>query len=114
MRDYSSVRLTENLVNMTDRTIRLYEETTGEIRRFPVSKDKLPVRPVRTDGGSISVHYVYEEEDVEKIRKSKRKLDDIVVIRERTHGRGGREIVYLLWAKDMRTHVILRDGAGGS
>lgn len=109
MRDYSSIRLTENLVNMTDRTIRLYEETTGEIRRFPVSKDKLPVCPVRTDGGEISVHYVYEKKEAERIKKSKRKLDDVAVISERTHGRGGREIVYLVWAKDMETRVILHD-----
>lgn len=109
MRDYSSIRLTEKLVNMTDRTIRLYEETTGEIRRFPVSKDDLPRRPARTDGGNIPVYYVYEKKEAERIKKSKRKLDDVAVIIERTYGRGGREIVYLVWAKDMETRVILYD-----
>ena len=111
MRDYSKFRLTTKIVNMTSRTIRLYEETTGELRRFPIDKRRFPRRPVRELDGRPVIHYIFDMEKLEELKRMKRKLDDVAFVAHRGIGAGNKEVCSLVWGKDMTTTVLLHDYA---
>ena len=111
LRDYSKFRLTTKIINMTDRTIRMYEETSGDLRRFPIDKRRFPRWPEKERIGRPVIHYVFEMDKLEELRRTKRKLDDVAFVLSRSVGANNKEVTFLVWGKDMKTSVLLHDYA---
>ena len=97
----------EQIINLTDETIRLYDEFTGDIREFPPrSQGAMLQKPIYNDSSHPRLCYVVEPETVLEIRDMGRSLDDIAVISETGIGRDGVGVVYLMLAE--RNNVAVR------
>ena len=102
-----SDKFVDRLVNMTGDKIRVYEWSSGDIKKFYPVNIKLPETPIyMPEHENYPVFFVLEEDEIKEL-KNRRTLDDIAVISNRSIGRNGKEISYLVWAKDMSTHVHL-------
>lgn len=92
---------------MTGNKIRVYEWTSGDIKEIYPVHIKLPETPIyMPEHENYPVFFVLEEDEIKEL-KNKRTLDDIAVISNLSIGRNGKEIAYLVWAKDMSTHIHL-------
>lgn len=107
MPKYDKARLSDTFINLTDQTISLYDIRTGSIWNFLPEQQELPELP-QLDPGKSVVHYIFSQEQFAEItKKSKRPLDDIAFIRDKSHGRNSTLITYLAWGKNPETDVIL-------
>lgn len=107
MRDYSNYRLSDQLINLTNQIVCVYEESTGEIVKFiPPNNQKLPEQPSHEPGSPI-VHYILEEDDAIKLAHTGRPLDDIAVVYGVNYGRDDIKITYLYWGKNPDARVCL-------
>ena len=88
----------------------MYEESTGCVEHFEVSGKKLTTDPrYNMSHNSGNVFYVFTPKRFEQIARSGRDLDDIAILLDKhAYGRHGQPIDYLVWAKDMKTHVRFR------
>lgn len=94
------------LINVTNREIAVYEESSGNICRFsPHSRMVLPDKP---EEQPIIVHYVVDEIVAEELSKLGRPLDDIAIVKQIANGRGGCLIAHLVWGRDPHRRVELK------
>lgn len=101
-------KFVNSLVNMTDDKIRMYEWSSGEIKKFYPAHIELPETPIFVlDRNNYPVFFIIKQAELDTLRKTNRTLDDIAVISSQAIGRNGKEITYLVWARDMTTRVNL-------
>ena len=95
------------IINKTDRTLHMYEDTTGTVEHFEVSRRKLTSDPrYNMSHNSGSVFYVVSQKKFEQLAQSGRDVDDIAILLDNpTFGRNGKPIDYLVWGKDPKTIV---------
>lgn len=110
MRDYSHIRLTDSIINLTGKKISMYEESNGRIYRFEPSKEELPAAPICRKPFDDVVHYVVDHDKLEELMESGRELDDIAFVYGVGIGRHEVEISTLHWAKDPSIPVWLHHG----
>ncbi len=108
---YFNTRLTNSIVNLTDEAISLYEETSGKIKTFHPAKEEMPGKSVFFENGAPAFYYVVNQEKLDEIKQSCRRLDDVAVIDHFSVGRNNRAIVYLNWAKCPKVKIRLHNDA---
>lgn len=104
---YRDIIFSDWLINVTDREIAVYEESSGNIYLFePHDDEVLPDKP--EEQPRIIVHYVVDEIVAERLFRLGRSLDDIAIVRHVSEGRGGYPIASLVWGRDPHKRVELR------
>lgn len=106
MHDYSLIRLSGELVNMTNEDIFLYEEGSGIIKKIAPSDEELPANPDFVE--RPCVHYICEPRRLEKIKATGRALSDIAVVCSKCRGRNNTLITRLVWGNDPHIEVRFR------
>lgn len=112
---YKNVRLTDNIVNLTNEPIALYEDTTGEIKSFEPIKtepknENLP--EIFNDDNESITYYVVEDETLGLLKKFGCRLENIAIIDCSSRGRDDITVVRLVWAENPKVRVRLYEGAG--
>ena len=102
-----SVKWAKRLINLTGRSISLYEDRMGNVCTFKPENKKLPNVLISSNNCFPVTIYVVKEERLEEIKKSGRELDDIALALDQDVGRGGILIDRLFWAKDPTIRVRL-------
>ena len=111
MYNYKNTRITDDLINMTNKPVALYDDRTGEIIRFDPKSVNLPVRPVEDLHRRKIVHYIVDEGKLRMLNALERSLDDIAIVNSKDLGRDGVEITKLVWAKNPKIPIRLMEGA---
>ena len=97
------------LINKTSKTLHLYEDSTGNIKRFPVSDERLPDSPrFGAYYGPGFCFYVVSKDEYEKLSHARRCLDDIAVQWSSSPGRRGKMMDRLVWGKDPNVTIYYR------
>ena len=110
MSNYSKVRLSDELVNLTNSDIYIYEECTGIIKKIKPSNTTLPNTPEKNTDKNRT-HYICEPRRLEEIRQSDRRLSDIAVVCSKHMGRDNTLITKLVWGNDPHIEVRLHAAA---
>lgn len=112
MQRYRDTKLVDLLVNLTNEPISIYEESSGNIYSLIPCGDGIELSSIPVDFGEdgFVIFYIVDEDELEKVKLSGRQIDDIALVREKSQGRNGREISYLMWAADRNMCVRLRYG----
>ena len=107
MPEKKNIRMTRELVNLTENPVYLYEEVSGNIEEF------LPMHwianPSYDDCGHPRLYYIVDNQFLEKLRKRGRPLDDIVVIFRSGKGRDDVIVSYLESAINSKLKVRYRN-----
>ncbi|MBR0480122.1 hypothetical protein IJJ49_02595 [Candidatus Saccharibacteria bacterium] len=111
MDKYSHIRLSDDLINLTDQKVCVYESSSGEIREFPPSDLELPSFPIAVEAGQPTTHYILSREMAQRVKQSGRRLDDIAIVKNASLGRNGATITYLVWGMEPETRLELYDRA---
>ena len=110
MRDFSHVRLTDSVINLTGKQISMYDEMNGTIFNFSPSAEAIPIIPYNGKNPKVVYHFVVDEDAVEQLKEFDRTLYDIAVVDKVGVGRNGVEISTLKWAFDPKIPVKLYRG----
>ena len=102
-----NILFANRIINKTDRTLHMYEDSTGRVEHFEVSRRKLTSDPrYNMSHNSGSVFYVVSQKKFEQLAQSGRDVDDIAILLDNpTFGRNGQPIDYLVWGKDLKTII---------
>lgn len=101
-----NIIFTNEIINLTDKPFRMYEESTGMIPRLMPSSEKLPDKPLPS-AKCPSKYYVCEEDVIANLKASGRSLADIAYIRSSGWGRHNIEVSYIVSAEDEKTTIRL-------
>ncbi len=104
------IRVADNLVNLTGKTIYLYDDASGLIEGFLPSRASSSSKnwltdPVFNTSGHPRTYYVVDGSCLRKLYEAGRPLDDIAIVYNTGLGRGNVIVSYLRLAKDIRTTV---------
>lgn len=103
MRNYSSSIITDEIVNLTESTISMYEESTGTIYKFsPISTEEAVFKDLDPAEKQYVVSCDYQAEKVVACGAS---IDNVAILDKQATGRDGKIISYLVWAKNPRIDV---------
>ena len=113
---YGSVRLADDLVNLTDTTISVYDDVTGDVVSFkPASQSQMGLIMSELEAG-FHVYYV-----VDDFRTAKALLDifafrkaNIAVVTEKSGGRNNSIISKLVSAREPERVVRFMSGLNGT
>lgn len=98
-------RFASDIVNLTGRDIRVYEDFSGCIWKFPSEESSMPSAFYSHDEGT---YYVVDRRLLDILVRCGRPLDDIAIIKHKGVGRKGKIVSYLVWAEDEDVPVRLR------
>lgn len=95
-------------INHTKRTICLYEQTTGDIRRFRptrVSLRRIVAEDKRLEDGTF---VILDKSQLELFRNnSEFTLENVAIVDHSAIGRNGSIVSYLVWGVDLITPIVL-------
>lgn len=99
---FHSITVSE-IVNLTNSTISVYEESTGDIRKF----EPVDIESVKFEkSNSTEKQYVVDcRFQIFEIIAYGCDIDNISILEKQGKGRGGKIISYLVWARDPRIKV---------
>ena len=113
LQDYTSTRLTDYLINLTTEPVSVYEESSGAIKTYPPQHLPLPpFRLKRTNEGIF--HYIVSGKMLRRAKRERRPLDDLAVVSDSCHGRGGIAISRLTWGLDSDIKVLVVPSASST
>ena len=92
------------LINLTENTIQVYDECSGDIVAIPPEVHVLPKQPGPINADKPS-YYVFEEATANRLEKNGRLLNDIAIIHRKSVGRDGIIISSLIWGGNHSTSV---------
>lgn len=101
-------RVANNIINLTDSEIKMYEEQSGCIWKFQPDGKKVPddfLPDWRHQEAAI--YYIVDVKIVNELIRKGRSLEDIAVVKQKAVGRKNKVVSYPVWAGDMKTSVIL-------
>lgn len=107
MRDYSRIRLSNFLINLTGTDIEMYDDVSGTIYDFPACDSDIPETPTKHRIDSPTYHYVVTEDRAKELIESGRPVYDIAVLKSIGTGRDNSKIATLYWATNPEIPVIL-------
>ena len=105
---YEEVRLTEDIVNLAQKPVGMYEETTGNYKEFqPVDIEKA-VEDAETMKDKV-MHFVVDKMDESTLLEllfMGKKIKNIAYFVDESEGREGK-ITYLTWANNPKVEIRL-------
>ena len=110
MPNKKSLEVAEQLVNLTGKTIFLYDDASGEIKEF--LPDNKMADPTLDLYGHPRLYYVVSETLLEKLRMMERMLDDVAFVFGTGTGRENATVSYLRSAKDAEIVIRYRRPSG--
>ena len=102
---FDNIKPAVKLINLTDATIQVYDQHTGEIVSIPPEVHVLPKKPKPLNQDS-PFYYVFEKAIADQLEKNGRSLEDIAIINSKSHGRDDSIISNLVWGNGRHTGVI--------
>ena len=108
MQARKDVRFSDDLINLTDRVIHLYDQGNGEIVSFQPDSRQLPDFPAVVESGASVVHYIVDEYNFNRLQERGRNCTDIAVFDHEDHGRQGILVATLYWGADPEIKIWLR------
>ena len=93
---YKRIKVADELINLTNETINVYDQYSGEIVEIAPVSQELPELP-KNDS---RIYYILERKVASRLRKTRRPLDDIAIAEHKGPGRDGFMITSLTWGKD--------------
>ena len=92
------------LINLTENTIQVYDECSGDIVTIPPEVHVLPEHPEPINADKPS-YYVFEETTANRLEENGRLLNDVAIIHRKSVGRDGITISSLIWGGNHSTSV---------
>ena len=115
MVDTRKIVPTEQLINLTDQTIELYEYNSGEIWRFSPVQKYVPILkgvdvPIdKAEHGKKICHYVVDTETAVQLSVAGYNMEHYAILVGKNTGRNNHQIATLVWAQDPTLQVKLYD-----
>ncbi len=100
----AKVRFADKIVNLTGKTIYVYEYYNGDIIILGPSRVS-EIGKAKT--AESRVYYLFLPNDLEKARELGLDPKTVATVRDRDIGRSGVEITYLCWVPERETKVVL-------
>ena len=94
------------LINLTAKTIQVYDCRSGDVITIPPEVRVLPPQPSSGDISSAT-YYVLDRKTANSLDAAGRLLDDIAIICHKSPGRDNSLIAILIWGGNQRTGIEL-------
>ena len=101
---YEGIKTAAKLINLTDKTIQVYDKCSGEIVTIHPKSHVLPAQPQNED--LINQYfYVFSKKVANRLKRNGRSLHDIAIIKSRSRGRNNTDITTLVWGENIKTEI---------
>ena len=100
------IRVATKLVNLTDKTIQVYNKMSGDIVTIRPESRVLPSQPLKEDLEN-NTYYIFDKTVASQLKKNGRLLRDIAIIKNKGIGRNNTEITTLGWGENITEEVGL-------
>lgn len=101
---YEGIKTAAKLINLTDKTIQVYDKCSGEIVTIHPESRVLPPEPQDEDLMN-QYFYVFSKKVANRLKRNGRSLHDIAIIKNRRKGRNDSDITSLVWGEDIGTEI---------
>lgn len=109
---HDDIKTANKVINLTGRTINVYEHSLGDLIPLPPESCKLPEIP--DDSKKYGIYYILKPNALEKVKQTGRPITDIVLSRVRGKSKDGKDISYLYWSENDHYEIWLYDKAQNS
>ncbi len=100
------IRVARRLINLTDKTIQVYDKPSGNIITIHPESHMLPFKPLEKDLTN-KTYYIFSKKVANRLKKSGRPLHDIAIVKSRSRGRSNSEITTLVWGEKISEEIGL-------